>query len=100
MGSRHQVPAVLAEHEVVADVERSSTEKSASIVRMLPTPAVGLPRHVTGKLRLGKIVGPDEFKDRGVFVFWEGFKGVHCDFHLSPFRLTCILRHVRQLVRV
>lgn len=35
-----------------------------------PRPLPGLPRHVTSQLRLGEIVGPHEFKNRGVFVLW------------------------------
>jgi hypothetical protein len=70
MRSRHQVPAVLAEHEVVADIECSSTKKAFPVVRMLSAPTIGLPRHVTSQLRLRQVIGPDEFKDRGVFVLW------------------------------
>lgn len=76
MGSRHQVPAVLAEHEVVADVERLATVE-APVVRMSPTSAVGLASHMTSQLRLREVVGAHEFKNRGVFVLWEGLKGVH-----------------------
>ena len=60
---------MLAEHEVVADVERLAAVE-APVVRMSPAPAVGLPRHMTSQLRFRQVIGPHEFQDRGVFVLW------------------------------
>lgn len=83
MRSRFKVPAVFTEHEVVADVESPSTEKSA-VVRMDPTPAILLSSHMASQLRLGQVIGADQFKDGRVFVAREGLEGVHFVSALTP----------------
>lgn len=57
MRPRIQIPAVLTEHEIVADVERWTTDAAA--VLPVTAPAVSLARHVAGKLGFVKFVGAD-----------------------------------------
>lgn len=77
MRARIQVPAILAEHEIVADIERTSTEKSTPIVRMLPASTGSLSRHVTGELGFVEIVGAYEFEEREIGGSMEWLEGVH-----------------------
>jgi hypothetical protein len=76
MCSRLQVPTPLAEHEVIADVESTTTEES-TIVRVSPTSTGLLSCHVTGELRDVQPFRRDTHQERVLLGNGEPFECVH-----------------------
>jgi hypothetical protein len=67
---------VFAEHQVIADIERTATEESACIG--VSTASAGLlARHVTGELRDVQTFSRNAHQERVLLSNGESLKGVH-----------------------